>query len=62
VHVAVEEVTLVEQGADSATVKVTVTAADEVNGVQQEAQYEITWQLIDKDGAWKLDRARVQAQ
>ena len=61
-RVDVEELTLVKQSAGDATVQVTITATDEVDGVEQETRYEITWQLTKEDDTWKLDQAQVQTQ
>ena len=43
VRVAIGDVTLVEESANSAAVKVTITATDKVDDVEQDTCYTITW-------------------
>ena len=43
VRVAVGDVTLVEESANSAAVKVTITATDKVDDVEQDTCHTITW-------------------
>ena len=62
VDVDVEEVTLIEERADEASVEAVVIAADEIDGDQRETRYTITWQLTKEGGAWALDQADVQPE
>jgi hypothetical protein len=62
VRVAVEDLTLLEESMENATVEITITASDEIDGVEQDTSYEITWCLVREDSAWKLDQAQVRVR
>jgi hypothetical protein len=57
VRVDVVDLVLVEESADRAAVEVAIVAVDQAGEGTEETTYDLTWQVIREEGAWRLDQA-----
>jgi hypothetical protein len=58
-EVQVEQLELLEQNNDNATIQVVLLAIDLVDGARQAVRYSIIYHLVKEGAQWRLDRASV---